>query len=112
MQKNGEIPKLLGYFMRHHGQAGDHAQMDIGKKRRGDEHPIHQIVYTVAHQYQIAGGGCAAMFHIGCMGFAFMGMAMAPQHHLLQHEKRQQAGQHRRHDGMAVSALCLQGVWQ
>jgi len=92
------------------GQAGNDAQVGIFHEGGGDQNAIHEIVEGVPHQDHQAGTAVVMGRRPGLVGFAMVGMAMAPKHQFFQNEKQENARQ--QGQGHHVRAAMFQGVGQ
>ena len=106
MQQNQEVAHFLRHFMRDDGERGDDAQLRVGEKRRCDQYAIDEIVKRVADEYHHAAAAVIVMMRnsddgdgrgrrnvrvVWIVRFAFLNMAVPPQHQFFENEEQQQA---------------------
>ena len=89
--------------MREHGDGGDDAEVRVGQEGGGDQHAIQQVVERVAPEDQRRGRAVAVVI-LRTMRLAGVHVAMAPEHHLLEHEEGDDAAGERKADAVRAGA--------
>ena len=89
-QQDGDVADLLRNFVRGDGDGGVDAERHRREHGRTDDRAVDEVVKGVADEDQR---------HRRAVHTAFVGVAVAQQHELLEHEKRQDAGQQRAEHG-------------
>jgi len=113
VQQHQEVAGLLGNLVGHDGERRDGPEVRIRSKGGADNQSIHEIVHAVADHDHGTGAPAAMRMPVILRVIVSMIMTMivSPQHHPLQHEEQQDAGEHDAQDGLRRLAE-TERVWK
>ena len=117
MQQDQEVADFLRHFVGDDRDRGDDAQLGVGHERGGDQYAIDKIVEGVADEDHQSAAAVVVMAvsrlrrDMRIVGFAFLDMAMTPQHQFFEDKEAEDAEQHGGCGGLDAFTL-IEGVRQ
>ena len=90
--------------MRDDRERRNHAELGALQKGRGDQHPVDEVMHRIADHDEGAAAAVIVHLRVRIVHFAVLGVAMAPEQELLQHEEREDAAQDRGRGPMRIAA--------
>src|SRR5215813_11794949 len=96
MQQDQEIPDLLRNLVRDDRERGDEPKLGALEESGRDKNTVDEVVHGVADHDERAGASVVAVTMLmRIVHLAVLGVAMAPEEQLLQHEKGEDADEDR-----------------